>query len=121
MMAERQIPVALMSISAAILVPDMRDVVHGNATHVSLAAFIVANVLTGVGLLVGILFDLEEEGGTARLILKILMFGAIGLVLSSITFFAAWSDTGLRAFWLGVAALFPLCSVGLPFILRRYL
>ena len=114
MLIERQIAVALIALSPALVFPGINQVINERNFHVSLGMFITANLLVGAGLALGWFVFYEDSK-----IKFTLLAGLIALAFSSGTAYIAFFNSGLRAFWLGTAAVVPVTAFVLGFKFRN--
>jgi hypothetical protein len=116
MLIERQIGIAFVAIGAALVFPGVQQVMQEKNFEVSLGLFITANLLVGAGL--GLSMLVAQDDPKAEFVFKVLLIGLIAAAFSSATAYIAFSNSGWRAFWLGIAAVVPITVFVLGFKFR---
>ena len=112
MQIERQISVALMGISLAVVVPQMLPALRGDLSHVSAGGLLIGNLLAALGLFLWSLMNLSREQSRMWRRTAGLLLGAMTLAFAGGAAWIAVSLGASRAIVPALAALLPLFGFG---------
>lgn len=112
MQVERQISVALMGISLAVVLPQWVPALHGDLTHVSASSLLIGNLLAAPGLFLWALMNLSSEQPRGWRVVAGLLLTALTLAFAGGAGWIASRLGGERAIVPAFAALLPLCGFG---------